>query len=184
MARPGVQAFFTAMWLTILVRGIASLIFGALAFIYPGITIGVLVMVFGVYAVFDGLATLWGEFRGKGSGLTAVLQGSASLVAGIFCLTLPALAAVYVILLIGLWNIAVGLLQVAGAVVLRHRINNAVLLIVGGLLSALLGLLIILYPASGALSIIWIIAGTAILVGLVLIVFAISLRRAGLELAR
>jgi uncharacterized membrane protein HdeD (DUF308 family) len=91
---------------------------------------------------------------------------------------------VYVILLVGLWNIAAGLLQIAGAFVLRKHMSSAMVLGLGGILSAVLGLVIILYPAGGALSIIWIIAGTATLVGLVLIASAFSLRRARLEISR
>ena len=104
----------------------------------------------------------------------------ASLVAGLFCLILPAIAVTYVILLIGFWNIAAGLLQILGAIVLRNEVGNTLLLGLGGLLSALLGFVIILYPANSAVSIIWIIAGTAVLVGLVLIVFAFKLRHARL----
>jgi uncharacterized membrane protein HdeD (DUF308 family) len=184
MSKIAARQFFTTMWLTVLVRGVASLVFGILAFTYPGITLNVLVTVFGIYAVIDGLAALWGEFRGKGGGTAALLHGLGSFAAGIFCLVFPGTAALYVVLLIGFWNVAVGLLQIAGAFVLRNEMSNAVLLGLGGLLSALLGLLIVLYPAGGAVSIIWIIAGTAIVVGLVLIVFALKLRRAGLELFR
>jgi uncharacterized membrane protein HdeD (DUF308 family) len=140
--------------------------------------------VFGIYAVIDGLAALWSELRGKGGGTAALLHGLGSLAAGIFCLVFPVIAALYVVLLIGLWNIAAGLLQIAGAFVLRNDMSNALLLGLGGLLSALLGLLIVLYPAGSAMNIVWIIAGTAVVVGLVLIVFALKLRRAGLELFR
>lgn len=184
MAKTGMRDFFTAMWFTILVRGIASLAFGILAFAYPGITLDILVTVFGLYAVIDGLLALWAEYRRKGGGMTAMLQGLASLAAGVFCLALPAVAVIYVILLVGLWNIAAGLLQIAGAFVLRKHMSNALMLGLGGMLSAVLGLVIILYPAGSALSIIWIIAATAALVGLVLIAFAFSLRRVRLEISR
>ncbi len=184
MAKSGMQEFFTSMWLTILLRGLASLLFGALAFAYPGITLNVLVTVFGVYAIVDGLVAMWGLFRGNGKGPAPLLQGLASLAAGLFCLFLPTVAVTYVILLIGLWNIAAGLLQIAGTFVLRNELGNAWLLGLGGILSALLGLVIMLYPAGSALSIIWIIAVTAFLVGLVLIAFALKLRRAGLEPSR
>ena len=183
MSNPVMKTFFTAMWLTVLVRGIASVAFGIFAFFYPGVTLGLLVTVFGIYAVIDGLASLWGIFRGRSTGLTAILQALASLAAGAFCLALPGMAAIYLVFLIGLWNIAVGLLQVAGAMVLRKDIGSAGLLAAGGALSALLGVLILLYPAGSAVSIIWIIAGAAVLVGLVLMVFAFNLRRVGQTLA-
>jgi len=77
-----------------------------------------------------------------------------------------------------LWNIAVGLLQLAGSVTLRQEIDHALPIGLSGAVSALLGLLIVFYPAGAAISIIWIIAGTAIFIGLVLILFALKLRRA------
>ena len=180
MAKTALQEFFTAMWLTIIVRGVASFVFGLLAFTYPGITLNVLVTVFGIYALVDGIAAMWASFRSRGGGTGPLLQGLASLVVGLFCLILPATAVTYVILLIGFWNIAAGLLQILGAIVLRNEVGNTLLLGLGGLLSALLGLVIILYPANSAVNIIWIIAGTAVLVGLVLIVFAFKLRHARL----
>ena len=87
---------------------------------------------------------------------------------------LPAFATNYVLLLIGLWNVAAGLLQVLGAIVLRKEIEHGWLMALGGLIGAGLGALIMFYPASAAVGIIWIIAGTAVLVGLVLVAFALS----------
>jgi uncharacterized membrane protein HdeD (DUF308 family) len=89
----------------------------------------------------------------------------------------------YVLLLIGLWNVAAGLLQLIGSIVLRHEIEHGWLMALGGLLGAGLGLLIMLYPADAAVSIIWLIAGTAILLGLLLVLFAWKLRGAAKRIA-
>lgn len=183
MSNAVVKTFFTAMWLTVLVRGIASVAFGIFGLLYPGVTLAVLVTVFGVYALIDGIASLWGIVRGKSARLTPILQALASLAAGIFCLVLPGVAVIYLVMLIGLWNIAVGLLQLIGALVLRREIRHASWLAIGGILAALLGAVILFYPAGSAVSIIWLIAGTALLVGLVLVVFALNLRRVGQYLA-
>ena len=99
------------------------------------------------------------------------------------CLVFPAFALTYVLLLIGLWNVAAGLLQLIGSIVLRHEIQHGWLMALGGLLGAGLGLLIMLYPANAAVSIIWLIAGTAILLGLLLVLFAWKLRGAGKRIA-
>ena len=173
------QAFFIGMWWAILVRGLASVVFGILAFVYPGITLGVLVTIFGVYALLDGAATLWAAFRKNGSTRTfaAAFQGVVSILVGIFCLAMPAVAVVYVVILIGLWNIAVGLLQVGGAIAVRGEVANTSLIAAGGVLSVILGAIIVLYPAAGAVSVVWIIGATAVIVGLVLIHFALKLRQ-------
>lgn len=184
MANSGMRDVYTAMWLPILARGVVSLAFGILAFTYSGFTLKALVTVFGVYVTLDGLLAILAEYRSRGRGAAGLLQGLASLGIGVLCLVFPDAAAVYIILLIGLWNLAAGLFQITGAFVLRRAIGNASIIALGGLLSAALGLFIILYPADGALGIVWIMASTAILVGLLFIMFALSLRRADQALLR
>lgn len=175
-----IRTFFTSMWRTILLRGLASLAFGVLAFVYPQITLAVVVTIFGIYALVDGLLGVWGVYRGSkdGKSVPSLLTAIAGIVAGLVCLLFPAFATDYVLLLIGLWNVAAGLLQVLGAFVLRNEIEHGWLLALGGLIGAALGALIMFYPASAALGIIWIIAGTAVLVGLVLVMFALKIRGA------
>lgn len=174
------RSFFTSMWRTILLRGLASLVFGIFAFLYPNITIGVVVMLFGIYALVDGLLGLWGAFRGKGDArsVPGLLTALAGVAAGLFCLAFPGPAATYVVLLIGLWNVAAGLLQMIGAFALRNDIANPGLMGLAGLLGAGLGALIMFYPADAAVGIVWLIATTALLVGLVLMVFGWKLRSA------
>jgi uncharacterized membrane protein HdeD (DUF308 family) len=170
---------FIALWPAILLRGIASVIFGILAFVYPGITLAVLVTFFGAYALVDGVFTLWAAFRGdkNSSTVSFVLQGILGILAGVFCFAFPALAVLYVVILIGVWNIAIGLLQVVGAVSLRGQIGNTWAMVAGGILAILLGALILFYPMAGALSVVWVIAATSVIVGAVLIYFALTLRR-------
>ena len=103
------RTFFTAMWRTILLRGLASLAFGILAIAYPKITLAIVVTIFGVYALADGLLGLWGIYRGKskdGTSVPALLTALAGIAAGLVCLVFPAFALTYVLLLIGLWNVA------------------------------------------------------------------------------
>lgn len=170
---------FVAIWPAILVRGIASVIFGILAFVYPGLTLAILVTIFGVYALVDGAFTLWGALRGDKTGRTfpSVLQGVLGILVGVYCLAAPALAVLYVVVLIGVWNIAIGLLQVVGAVSLRGQIGNTWTMVAGGVLAIVLGAIILFYPTAGALSVVWVIAVTSVIVGAVLIHFALSLRR-------
>lgn len=174
------RTFFTSMWRTILLRGLASLAFGVLAFVYPQITMTVVVTIFGIYALVDGLLGVWGVYRGSKDekSVPSLLTAIAGIVAGLICLLFPAFATKYVLLLIGLWNVAAGLLQVLGAIVLRKEIEHGWLLALGGIIGAALGALIMFYPASAAVGIIKIIAGTAVLVGLVLVTFALKLRGA------
>jgi len=174
------REFFTAMWRTILLRGLASLAFGILAFVYPGVTLAVVVTLFGIYALVDGLLGLWGVYRGKneGTSITSLLTALVSVVAGLVCLMAPEFATRYVVLLIGLWNIAAGLLQLIGALVMWKEIEKPVWLALAGVAGAVLGGLIAFYPSFAAETMIRIIAATAVLIGLVLLVFGWQLRAA------
>ena len=183
-----IQTFFTSMWRTILLRGLASLAFGVLALAYPKITVAIVVMLFGIFALVDGLLGLWGAFSGskskEGQSVPSLLTALAGIAVGLMCLLFPALATTYVLLLIGLWNVAAGLLQVIGSVMLRKEIAHGWPMAAAGLVGAALGLLIMFYPADAAVGIIWLIAGTAILVGLLLVLFAVKLRGAANRLVK
>ncbi len=174
------REFFTAMWRTILLRGLASLIFGVLAFVYPGVTLAVVVTLFGVYALVDGLLGLWGAYRGKeeGTSVTSLLTALVSIVAGLVCLLAPDFATRYVVVLVGFWNIAAGLLQLIGALVMWKDIEKPGLLALAGVAGAVLGGIIAFNPSFAAETMIRIIAATAVLVGLVLLVFGWQLRTA------
>ena len=180
------RTFFIAMWRTIMLRGLASVGFGVLAIAYPRITLAIVVTIFGIYALLDCILGLWGIYRGKrkeGMSVPSLLTALAGIAAGLVCLLFPDFALTYVLLLIGLWNVAAGLLQAIGSLVLRNEIEHGLLMALGGLLGAGLGLLIMLYPADAAVSIIWLIAGTAIALGLLLVLFAWRLRAAGKRIA-
>jgi uncharacterized membrane protein HdeD (DUF308 family) len=175
---------FTQMWRTIMLRGLASLAFGILAFVYPGITLAVVVTIFGIYALADGLLGLWGTFSGGGEGrsMGSLITSLAGIAAGLFCLIWRDQAAVYVVLLIGLWYVAAGLLQLVGSLVLRNDVDNAGMLALGGAVGAALGLLIMFYPKDATTAVLWIIASTAVVVGLILLFFGWKLRGVGKRL--
>jgi uncharacterized membrane protein HdeD (DUF308 family) len=175
---------FTGMWRTIMLRGLASLVFGLLAFFYPGVTLAIVVTIFGIYALIDGLLGLWGAFSGGESrSMGSLVTSLAGIAAGLFCLIWRDQAAVYVVLLIGLWYVAAGLLQLIGSLVLRNDIDNAGMLALGGAVGAALGLLIMFYPKDATTAILWIIAATAVVVGLILLYFGWKLRGVGKRLS-
>ena len=143
---------------------------------------------FGIYALVDGLLGLWGVYRGKaeGTSVTSLLTALVGIIAGLVCLLVPDFATRYVVLLIGFWNIAAGLLQLIGALVMWKDIEKPGLLALAGAAGAALGLVIVFNPSFAADTMIRIIAATAVLVGLVLLVFGWQLKSAaqGLMKAR
>src|SRR5512139_3755068 len=82
-------------WWALVLRGVAALIFGILAFVWPGITATVLVIFFGAYALWDGIFALIAAFRSQGDRRWAlVLEGIAGILAGLIALFLPGIAAI------------------------------------------------------------------------------------------
>lgn len=173
----------TQNWWLIVLRGVLAILFGLAAFLWPGITWLSLILIFGVYAVIDGLiAVITGLSHVKDTPRWWVflLEGLISVGAGVVALLWPGLTTVVLLAMIAGWAILTGVLEIAAAIRLRREINNEWLLIVGGLLSIGLGVLLILQPAAGGLALIWTIGAYALLFGALLVVLGFRLRKAEL----
>jgi uncharacterized membrane protein HdeD (DUF308 family) len=167
-------------WWALGVRGLAGVIFGILAFVWPGITLAVLVLLFGAYALVDGVLALVSAVRSGGDQLWALLlEGVVGIAAGVAALALPGLTAMVLLLIIAVWAILKGVLEVISAVRLRKVIANEWSWIVGGLLSVIFGLVLLAAPGTGALALVWLIGVYAILYGITLIVLAWRVRALG-----
>ncbi|HON68581.1 MAG TPA: HdeD family acid-resistance protein [Phycisphaerae bacterium] len=161
----------------LLIRGIAAIVFGVLAFFWPGITLLVLVLLFAAYALVDGVTAIGLAAVGR-TGERAwwemMLVGILGVAAGIIAFVWPGLTAFVLLLVIAFWAIARGIFEIAAAIQLRKALTNEWLLILAGALSILFGVLLLFWPAAGALAVVWMIGIYAILLGVVSI--ALSLR--------
>ena len=167
-------------WGWILLRGVASLAFGAMAFAWPGITVVVLVVMWGAWAFVDGIAALVTAWQARDRGTPVwplVVIGVLGVGAGLVTVLAPAVAGTALLAFIAAWAIVTGVFQVVHAVRVRKAIDNEWLLILSGLLSVLIGVFILLYPASGALAIVWVIAAWSIVFGVMLVGAALRLRK-------
>ncbi|WP_050028439.1 HdeD family acid-resistance protein [Verrucomicrobium sp. BvORR034] len=166
-------------WGWLLLRGILSLIFGVLAFTWPLLTLKVLVLLYGAYALVDGVFALVGAITG-GSAVPRwwlALIGVVSIAAGVAVLLWPGLSALALLIFMGATAVVRGLFEIAGAIALRKEITNEWLLILSGLASVVFGALVILFPGGGAIAMVWIIAGYSIALGIILSVLAFRLRK-------
>jgi uncharacterized membrane protein HdeD (DUF308 family) len=167
-------------WGWVLLRGVAGIAFGALAFVWPGMTIVVLVILWGAWAFVDGIAALVTAWRARekaGPVWPLVLIGLLGVAAGLVTLFAPGVAATALLALIAAWAIVTGAFQIVHAVRVRKEIDNEWMLILSGILSVLIGLVILLYPASGALAIVWLIATWSVVSGAMLVTAAFRLRK-------
>jgi len=175
---------FKHSWWPIILRGFCAVIFGLLTFVVPGVTLAVLVILFGVFALANGIFALVtsiqlpGSTSGRGS---LGVQGALSIIAGMIAFVYPGLTALSLLFVIALWAIITGIAEVVFAVKLRQVLPEEWLLILSGLLSVVFGVLLFAMPGAGILSIVWLVGVYAIVYGLSLFVAAFKLKKFGGE---
>ena len=167
-------------WWLVLLRGIAAIIFGFLAWAWPGVTLITLVLFWGAYALVDGVAALIGGWKTKDHGKpmwAVVLIGILGIVAGILTFLWPGITAIALLMLIAAWAIVNGVFEIAAAIRLRKEIQNEWLLILSGVLSVAFGVLMILNPGAGAMAVLWLIGAFAVAYGALLVFLSFKLKR-------
>ncbi|MEI8212337.1 MAG: HdeD family acid-resistance protein [Planctomycetota bacterium] len=177
---------FCDRWWILLVRGIAAVIFGILCFVLPGVVLASLVMLFAAYAIFDGIFGVSLALYGRKEiedWWVILLWGLVSIGAGILTFANPRITEVVLVLYIAAWAIASGVLQIALAIRLRKEIDGEWLLILAGALSIAVGILLMVQPEKGAISLIWVIGSYAIAFGAVLATLSLKTKSLGKVLA-
>jgi uncharacterized membrane protein HdeD (DUF308 family) len=169
----------------LIIRGLVGVAIGILAVAWPGITIAVLVGVFGLYAILDGITNLvLGLMRTRGQGRSGaqVLQGVVGVAAGVLTFLWPGVTALALVLFIGAWAIMTGAFEIIAAIRLRRYISGEWLLALSGVMSLVFGVLVFAFPGAGAVSIAWLLGVYAAAAGIVLIMLGMRLRSAVLVL--
>ncbi|HET9175161.1 MAG TPA: HdeD family acid-resistance protein [Pseudolabrys sp.] len=168
-------------WWLLLLRGIAAIVFGILAFIWPVITLLTLTLLWGAFALADGILALWGSISGPGgqagSRVWLAIVGICGILAGLLAFAWPGITALVLLVFIAVWAIIIGVMQIWGAIQLRKEIEGEWLLILSGLLSVAFGVLLLVQPGAGALAVVWIIGWYAILAGCIYIALALRLKK-------
>jgi uncharacterized membrane protein HdeD (DUF308 family) len=169
----------TQNWWAIVLRGVCAVAFGVGTFIWPGLTLAVLVLLYGAFLLADGvLAVLW-ALAGRRAGAFpwgVLLAGVVSIAAGIVTLLWPGVTAIALLYLIAAWAIVRGVFEIIAAFHLRRELTNEWLLALNGLLSIGLGVLLIIAPGAGALAVLWWIGTFAIIIGILMIVLGFRLK--------
>lgn len=174
-----VTADVARWWWTFILRGVLAILFGVLAFFAPQYGIAILVGLFAAWAIIDGVGNLIAGFRTRGqdrSWWLEVLEGIVSIAAGVIALLFPVLAAEVLVIIIGVWAVVTGAFQIWAAIRLRERIKGEFWLGLAGVASILFGVILFVYPAAGALSLVWLIGSFAIVFGGFLIILGWRLR--------
>jgi uncharacterized membrane protein HdeD (DUF308 family) len=177
-------SLWTRYWWLWLLRGVAAVLFGIVAFALPGITLAVLIIIAGAYLLVDGIFTIVAALRVRGRyerWWLTLLEGVFDVIAGALIFFWPGITALVLIWLIAAWAVATGILMILAAIRLRLEIAGEWLLGLGGVLSILLGVLLFLAPRAGLIIWVWMIGFYALFFGVLQIALALRLRRLGSE---
>src|SRR5262245_11657600 len=166
-------------WGWIELRGIVAVLFGVLALLWPGVTLAALVILWGAFALADGILSLIAAFKVRDKGKpfwSLLIVGLLGIAAGIVTFLMPGITALILLYFIAAWAFVMGIFQIIAAIRLRKEIENEWLLGLSGVLSMVFGVLLFVRPGQGALALIWVIGAYAILFGILLIVLGFRLR--------
>ena len=169
-------------WPILALRGILAVLFGLTAFIWPELSLRLLVYLFGAYALGDGLVSvvylLAGQLK-RNDWWLPLLKGLASIAVGVAVFVWPLLTAVLLLIFIAIRAVILGALDIISAIRWREEAVGPGLLVLGGVVSLLFGLFVLIRPGAGALALLWLVATYAVVVGVVQLVLAFVVRRRG-----
>lgn len=167
-------------WGWVALRGVVAILFGLMAMFMPAITLSALVLVWGAFALADGvLALIAGiRIRDQGKPLWAlIIVGLLGVAAGIVTFLWPGLTALILLYIIAIWALVAGVFQIAAAIRFRKEIRNEWFLGLSGLVSVLFGAMLVMQPGAGALALVWVIGIYAVFFGILLLVFSFRLKQ-------
>lgn len=170
--------WLTLKWTTLLTRGLIGIAFGVLAMAWPDVTVAVLVVLWGFWALLDGAVTLSvvGRVPGTGARVLAIVAGVVALLVGFFALLKPGIAAATLTWFLGAWLLVRGVVEVVQAFG-GEETTARWALVLGGLVDGLIGALFLANPGKAVLGIAWVLGLLALVWGVALVVLAFVVRR-------
>ena len=166
-------------WWVPVLRGVVAIIFGIMAFAYPGLTLAVLVILFGAWVLVDGIFRIIGAIGHRSSdpdwGWQLVI-GILGIIIGFLTFHAPAITALALVIYIAAWALMIGVSEIVIAIKLRQEIKGEWFLILMGVVSILFAIMLLWNPLPGALALVWLIASYAIVFGVLGIIFGFRLR--------
>ena len=166
-------------WWMFALRGVVAIIFGVVAFAQPKQALQALVLVFGAYALVDGIFAIFAGIAAREyfeRWWAMLLEGMAGVVIGLLTFFWPGVTALVLVYFIASWALITGIFEIVAAIQLRRVITDEWMLILGGLFSIIFSVLLFVFPGVGALSMIWMIGIYAVVFGISEIILAFRLR--------
>jgi uncharacterized membrane protein HdeD (DUF308 family) len=169
------------VWWTFLIGGIASVVFGILAFFNPGVALFVLGLYLAAYLIVDGAVNVWGAVtnREKDGWWTILLLGLLSVAVGIYALLVPAASMLAIVYMAAFIAMLIGVSSLMLGWRIRKEVSSEWVLYITGVLSVLFSLLILFRPGVGGATVVYLIATWAVVIGALRIFFAFHVRKLG-----
>jgi uncharacterized membrane protein HdeD (DUF308 family) len=168
-------------WWMFVLRGVFAIIFGVVAWVWPGLTLIALIYLFAAYALIDGVTAIISIFSpgGRSRWFGLLLEGILGIGAAIVAIAWPGLTALSLVWVIAAWAVVSGVFRIITAIRIREEIENEWWMGLGGAASIIFGIILFVAPGQGALTLVWLIGIWAIVLGVFLIAFGFRIRDRG-----
>ncbi|KGG93281.1 membrane protein [Comamonas thiooxydans] len=177
---PSMSIMLHRSWWVLLLRGAAAIIFGVLTWMQPAASAAALVLVFGAYVFVDGLLGIYTAIKSCQQSRhwwVVLLWGLTGVVVGVLTVINPAITALVLTIYIGVWALMTGVLQIVAALRLRKEIQGEWVLVLGGLLSVLFGIFVLMQPGAGMMAMLWVLATYAVIFGVLMVILAFKIKK-------
>jgi len=166
---------------SLILLGVLAVIVGIIALAWPGVTVYALVLLFAVYAFIDAGLEAMRAFSSRTAGpvFGHLLLGLISLAAGVIALVWPGPTALVLVLIIGIWAVIGGFVEIFAAFQSGETAGTRTLFILGGLVSIAFGVVLFARPGVGAVTLALLFGLFSIIYGVSEIVMGVELRRTG-----
>lgn len=168
-------------WWWLALRGIAMILFGIIALAWRGETLGSFMLLFGGFALVDGLLAIFATLTGVAGNKRwwILLHGLASVVLAVFTFIWTETAATILLYMVAAWALITGMMEVVEARRLDRSVSNVELLYQSGKVSILFAVLLILVSRTSVLSVAQMMGPAAIIFGLLTLVLSLNIRNMG-----
>jgi uncharacterized membrane protein HdeD (DUF308 family) len=169
-------------WWTFAIQGLAALVFGLLTLVWPGISLQVMIALFGAFAIVHGIMALAASFDAAKQDLhwgSWLAVGILDLIAGLVAFFWPGLTALALLYVVVAWAIVTGIMSIGASIEWHDVVAHPWLLAFSGLLSLVLAIVLAVDPRDGILSLVWVVGIYAIVGGIAEIAFGFRVHNGG-----
>jgi uncharacterized membrane protein HdeD (DUF308 family) len=157
-----------------ILTGVIAIVLGILLLTMPEASLATVIWLFGLmviaYGVIRALAGLMGRMESRSAG---IVGGLLAIVAGVLVIAWPGLTALTLLYIIAGWAIFTGVVEIGGAFIGDKSGGRRIWLVITGLVSVVFGLVLFVYPAEGALALLWLIGVYLLVLGVLRIIVGV-----------